>query len=135
MDSGRIATSILKGGSAMTARVGQQLGQYRLLRLPGQGGFADVSLAEPLHLETQVAVNVLRLRLSRESVEQVRTEARTVTRLVHHRDLTPSNIWRYRRTSFSPHCACASSRSDAFKHPSTSRWLCLPFRLRANLSS
>src|SRR5690348_3258609 len=74
MDSGRIATSITKGGSAMTARVGQQLGHDRLLRPLGQGGFADVSLAEHLHLDTQVAVNVLRLRLSSDSVEQFRTE-------------------------------------------------------------
>src|SRR6184192_2631682 len=67
----------------MTDRVGQQLGHYRLLRLLGQGGFADVYLAEHLHLEIQVAVKVLSLRLSSDSVEQFRTEARTVARLVH----------------------------------------------------
>src|SRR5437870_7593320 len=67
----------------MTDRVGQQLGHYRLLRLLGQGGFADVYLAEHLHLETQVAVKVLNMRLTAENVEQFRTEARTVARLVH----------------------------------------------------
>src|SRR5437016_3224078 len=67
----------------MTDRVGQQLGHYRLLRLLGQGGFADVYLAEHLHLGTQVAVKVLSMRLTGEHVEQFRTEARTVARLVH----------------------------------------------------
>jgi serine/threonine protein kinase len=67
----------------MTDRVGQQLGHYHLLRLLGQGGFADVYLAEHVHLETQVAVKVLSMRLSGEYVEQFRTEARTVARLVH----------------------------------------------------
>jgi serine/threonine protein kinase len=43
----------------MTDRLGQQLGHYRLLRLLGQGGFADVYLAQHVHLETLVAVKVL----------------------------------------------------------------------------
>jgi serine/threonine protein kinase len=55
-------------------RAGQQLGHYRLLRLRGQGGFADVYLAEHLHLDTQVAVNVLSLRLSSDSVKRFRAE-------------------------------------------------------------
>jgi serine/threonine protein kinase len=67
----------------MVDRVGQQLGHYRLLRLLGQGGFADVYLAEHVHLQTQVAVKVLSMRLAGEYVEQFRTEARTVARLVH----------------------------------------------------
>jgi serine/threonine protein kinase len=67
----------------MTDRIGQQPGHYRLLRLLGQGGFADVYLAEHLHLETQVAVKVLSMRLTGENDEQFRIEARTVARLVH----------------------------------------------------
>ena len=67
----------------MTDRTGQQLGHYRLLRLLGQGGFADVYLAEHVHLETQVAVKVLSMRLNGELVEQFRAEARTVARLIH----------------------------------------------------
>src|SRR5207237_1686469 len=73
----------MRGNRAMTDRLGQQLGHYRLLRLLGQGGFADVYLAEHVHLETQVAVKVLSMRLTGENVEQFRTEARTVARLVH----------------------------------------------------
>ncbi|HCI78981.1 MAG TPA: serine/threonine protein kinase, partial [Ktedonobacter sp.] len=54
----------------MTDRIGQQLGHYRLLRLLGQGGFADVYLAEHVHLETQAAVKVLSMRLNGEMIEQ-----------------------------------------------------------------
>lgn len=36
----------------MADRVGQQFGNYRLVRLLGQGGFAEVSLGEHLQLGT-----------------------------------------------------------------------------------
>jgi serine/threonine protein kinase len=61
----------------------QQFGNYRLIRLLGQGGFADVYLAEHIHLETQAAVKVLSMQLTSESVEHFRTEARTIARLIH----------------------------------------------------
>src|ERR1700719_4695675 len=67
----------------MDNRIGQQLGNYRFIRLLGQGGFADVYLAEHIHLETQAAVKVLSTRLTSEHVEKFRTEARTIARLVH----------------------------------------------------
>src|ERR1700730_3144135 len=67
----------------MTDRRGQQLGNYRLIRLLGQGGFADVYLAEHIHLEIQAAIKVLSMRLTSDGVENFRTEARTVARLVH----------------------------------------------------
>ncbi len=37
----------------MTDRVGQQLGNYQLMRLLGEGGFAEVYLGEHIHLGTQ----------------------------------------------------------------------------------
>ncbi len=67
----------------MADRVGQQLGNYRLIRLLGRGGFAEVYLGEHVHLNTQVAVKVLSTQLASEEVEAFRTEARTVARLEH----------------------------------------------------
>ena len=64
-------------------RVGQQLGNYRLIRLLGAGGFAEVYLAEHIHLGTQAAVKVLHAQLTHDNVEAFRTEARTIAHLVH----------------------------------------------------
>src|SRR5215469_12604361 len=67
----------------MSDRVGQQLGNYRLVHLIGRGSFAEVYLGEHLHLNTQAAIKVLRAHLTSEGSEQLRTEARTMARLVH----------------------------------------------------
>lgn len=68
----------------MGNRVGQHLGHYRLTRLLGQGGFAEVYLAEHLHLGTEAAIKVLYTHLvSADEVEAFRTEARTIARLKH----------------------------------------------------
>jgi outer membrane protein assembly factor BamB len=61
----------------------QQLGNYRLLRLLGHGGFADVYLGSHIHLETQAAIKVLHAQLLSEGIEQFRQEARTIARLEH----------------------------------------------------
>ena len=45
----------------MTERLGQQLGNYRLIRLLGEGGFAEVYLGEHVYLKTQAAVKVSEL--------------------------------------------------------------------------
>ncbi|HEX9130958.1 MAG TPA: serine/threonine-protein kinase, partial [Ktedonobacteraceae bacterium] len=67
----------------MTDRVGQQLGNYRLIRLLGHGGFADVYLGEHIHLNTLVAIKVLDTRLAGDEITQFRNEARTIARLEH----------------------------------------------------
>src|SRR5207253_2695776 len=67
----------------MADRVGHQLGNYRLLRLLGEGGFAEVYLGEHIHLGTQAAIKILHTQLSSESVDEFRNEARTIARLVH----------------------------------------------------
>jgi serine/threonine protein kinase len=67
----------------MVDRVGQQLGNYRLVRLLGQGGFAEVYLGEHIYLDTQAAIKVLQTQLAREDMEQFRLEARTIARLEH----------------------------------------------------
>jgi eukaryotic-like serine/threonine-protein kinase len=67
----------------MPDRVGQQLGNYQLLRLLGEGGFAEVYLGEHIHLGTQAAVKVLHTQLARSDIEQFRQEARTIAHLRH----------------------------------------------------
>src|SRR5207237_3952109 len=44
---------------AMANRVGQQFGNYRLIRLLGRGTFAEVYLGQHMRLNTQAAIKVL----------------------------------------------------------------------------
>ena len=67
----------------MTDRVGQHLGNYRLLRLLGHGGFADVYLGEHVYLQSLAALKLLHTRLSEEETARFLTEARTLARLSH----------------------------------------------------
>jgi len=67
----------------MADRVGQQLGNYRLVRLIGRGGFAEVYLGEHLHLKTQVDFKILHTSLEDEDVESFLREAQTVAHLKH----------------------------------------------------
>jgi eukaryotic-like serine/threonine-protein kinase len=67
----------------MADRVGQQLGNYRLVRLLGRGGFAEVYLGEHIYLDTQAAVKVLYTYLASDELEKFRDEARTIARLEH----------------------------------------------------
>lgn len=61
--------------------VGQQFGSYKLLRLLGAGGFAEVYLGEHIDLGTQAAIKVLHTKLDPTDIEAFRTEARTIARL------------------------------------------------------
>ncbi|HEY7123138.1 MAG TPA: serine/threonine-protein kinase [Ktedonobacterales bacterium] len=68
----------------MADRAGQQLGSYRLIRLLGSGGFAEVYLADHIYLGTQAAIKVLSAQLvSDQEREHFLTEARTIARLTH----------------------------------------------------
>lgn len=69
----------------MSERVGQQLGNYRLVRLLERGGFADVYLGHHIHLNTQAAIKILHTPLESKNIEQFRTEARTLAHLIHPR--------------------------------------------------
>ncbi len=63
--------------------VGQQLGNYRLVRLLGRGGFADVYLGEHIHLNTQAAIKVLHTQLTDEDVKSFYNEVHTIALLKH----------------------------------------------------
>lgn len=67
-----------------TDRVGQQLGNYMLLRLLGRGGFAEVYLGEHRYLRTQAAVKILHTQLAQADIEGFLREAQMVARLRHH---------------------------------------------------
>ncbi len=67
----------------MPDKVEQQLGNYRLIRLLGEGGFAQVYLGEHVYLDTQAAIKVLQTQLTSDNVDWFRSEARTIARLVH----------------------------------------------------
>jgi serine/threonine protein kinase len=67
--------------------VGRQLGNYRLIRLLGEGGFAQVYLGEHIHLKTTAAIKVLVRNFSENHLQGFLTEARTIARL--------RKTWRY----------------------------------------
>src|ERR1700730_11423406 len=63
---------------------GMQLGNYRLMRQLGKGGFAVVYLGEHIHLKTQAAIKVLhQVQLSNEEEKKFRREAITIANLKH----------------------------------------------------
>jgi serine/threonine protein kinase len=65
----------------MADRVGQQLGNYKLARLLGRGGFAEVYLGEHVRLSTQAAIKVLSTQLAAEDEAIFQQEARTIAAL------------------------------------------------------
>src|SRR5947209_2515875 len=68
----------------MTDRVGQQLGNYRVSRLLGRGGFAEVYLGEHVYLKTTAAVKLLQGKLANEQdLQAFLKEAQTIAQLVH----------------------------------------------------
>ncbi len=67
----------------MANGIGQQLGNYRLIRLLGRGGFAEVYLGEHIYMQTQAAIKVLHTQLTPEDMEQFRLEAQTIANLEH----------------------------------------------------
>jgi predicted ATPase/DNA-binding CsgD family transcriptional regulator len=67
----------------MADRVGQQLGNYRLIQLLGRGNFSEVYLGEHIYLHTQAAIKVLHGQLANHDLAGFLTEARTIARLRH----------------------------------------------------
>ena len=67
----------------MADLVGQQLGNYRLIRLLGRGGFAEVYLGEHIYFKTQVAIRVLSPQSFIENVDELRSEIQKIASLKH----------------------------------------------------
>jgi hypothetical protein len=68
----------------MADRVGQQLGNYRLVRLLGKGGFSEGYLGEHVRLRTQAAIKILLSRLANpDEIENFQKEAETIAHLSH----------------------------------------------------
>ena len=69
----------------MANRSGEHFGNYRLVRLLGQGGFAEVYLGQHLRLAQQAAIKVLHAHLTDTEEEHFHQEAQTISTLVHPR--------------------------------------------------
>jgi len=67
----------------MLDRIGQQLGNYRLVSLLGRGAFAKVYVAEHVLLHNKVAIKLLDRRVSYDSSKQFLSEARFIANLTH----------------------------------------------------
>jgi eukaryotic-like serine/threonine-protein kinase len=67
----------------MADYVGQQFGNYQVLRKLGQGAFAEVYLAEHQYLEIPAAIKILHARMGPDTYEQFRREAHTIAHLQH----------------------------------------------------
>ncbi len=67
----------------MVDRVGQQLGNYQLIQLLGQGSLAEVYLGGHIHIGTLAAIKVLHAQLKSEDIAPFRREARVIASLIH----------------------------------------------------
>lgn len=67
----------------MPDRLGQQLGNYRIVSSLGGGAFADVYLGEHRYLKSYAALKVLRTSLKEKEVNKFISEAQTLVRLAH----------------------------------------------------
>src|SRR5436305_14767555 len=64
-------------------RVGQQFGNYRLLRLVGEGGFSEVYLAKHIHLDAKVAIKIFHDELMALERDAFLNDARSIATLEH----------------------------------------------------
>src|SRR5215469_11603606 len=67
----------------MADRVGQRFGNYRLVALLGQGGFAEVYLGQHVRLTLQAAIKVLYTHLTNQEAEHFSQEAETIAKMMH----------------------------------------------------
>jgi ABC-type transport system substrate-binding protein/tRNA A-37 threonylcarbamoyl transferase component Bud32 len=67
----------------MVDRIGQQLGNYRLVKMLGQGGYAKVYLGQHMRFKQQAAIKVLHAHLSEQEAQHFQQEAETIATLAH----------------------------------------------------
>lgn len=67
----------------MGDRIGQQFGNYRLTRLLGKGGFAEVYLGEHLYIKRLVAVKLLHTTLGQKQRNNFLAEAQRLVDVAH----------------------------------------------------
>jgi serine/threonine protein kinase len=67
----------------MEDRSGEPFGNYRLVRLLGQGGYAEVYLGQHVRLSLQAAIKVLHTHLTGSEAEHFYQEAETIAKLSH----------------------------------------------------
>ena len=67
----------------MSDLTGQQFGNYRLIRLLGQGGFADTYLGEQIYLRTYAAMKIVQTQLAQDDQGTFFREAQTIAYLRH----------------------------------------------------
>jgi peptide/nickel transport system substrate-binding protein len=67
----------------MADRIGQHLGNYRLISLLGQGGYAEVYLGQHVRFDMQAAVKVLHTHLTDKEAEHFQQEAETIAKLAY----------------------------------------------------
>src|ERR1051326_2142483 len=72
-----------KGRTSMFNTVDQFVGNYRVLRVLGQGAFALVYLGEHRYLKSAAALKVLRISLSEQDAQHFLQEAQLLVRLRH----------------------------------------------------
>src|SRR6266566_4619480 len=70
-------------GQLMTNRKGSQVGNYHLISLLGQGGFAEVYLGEHIYLRSKAAIKLLNTQLSEQNKKHFLEEARYLVNLTH----------------------------------------------------
>jgi serine/threonine protein kinase len=67
----------------MSDLTGQRFGNYRLIRLLGQGGFADTYLGEQVYIGTPAAIKIVQTQLAQDDQGAFFREARTIAQLKH----------------------------------------------------
>ncbi|HLJ34970.1 MAG TPA: serine/threonine-protein kinase, partial [Ktedonobacteraceae bacterium] len=84
----------------MSDRVGEQIDRYRLIRLLGRGGFAEVYLGQHIHLNTFAAIKLLLTQLTGNDVQKFRNEAYNLAQLSHPNIVRVLDFGMYGETPF-----------------------------------